>query len=86
MRRPPLAREALSLSPLVKARWTHSSGVERVPKVAAATQPHVILARRPAAERAPDARAGGFVAFLQIEVSIQDDGLVILDGAHAPVL
>jgi hypothetical protein len=56
MWRPPCARETLRLSPLVKARWAHASGVERIPLVAALAEPLVFFAGRPAAEWAADAR------------------------------
>jgi hypothetical protein len=56
MRRPIAAREALGLSPLVKAGWADASGVERIPHIAARTEPLVFFTGRPAAERAADAR------------------------------
>jgi hypothetical protein len=55
MRRPSAARETLGLSPLVKARGAHASGVKSVPLVAACAKPFVLFAGRPAAERAADA-------------------------------
>ena len=55
MRRPSTAREALGLSPLVKARLADASRVKRVPFVSADAKPLVLFARRPAAERAADA-------------------------------
>ena len=54
MRRPPGAREALGRFPLVEAGGANSPSVERVPRVAEATRPTVILAWRPTAERASD--------------------------------
>jgi hypothetical protein len=83
MRRPAGAQEALGLSPLVQARWAHSSGLEGVPFVSASTKPSVVLAGRPAAERAADAGAIGVEAFLFVEFAIHRDRLVILDGEHA---
>jgi hypothetical protein len=65
-----------------KTSGANTSRVARVPKVAAATRPTIILAWRPTAERAPNAR-GGIKAFLPIKVAIRDDGLAIFDGAHA---
>jgi hypothetical protein len=50
----------------MKTGGANSPGVERVPKVTAATRPTVILAGRPAAERAPDTGAGGSKAFLLV--------------------
>ena len=47
------------------------------------TGPEVVLAGRPAAERASYARAGRVEGFLLIEVAIQDIRLVIREGAHA---
>jgi len=49
------AREALGLSPVVKAGWAHASDVARVPIVPTGTEPFVIFARRPATERTADA-------------------------------
>jgi hypothetical protein len=43
----------------MEAGRAHSTRIERIPSVAAATNPLVILARRPSVERASDARAGG---------------------------
>jgi hypothetical protein len=74
MRRPSTTREALSLSPLVKAGRADASSVECVPLVATYAEPFVLLARRPAAERAADARTGGVVALLFVEFTIQNRG------------
>jgi hypothetical protein len=52
--------------------------------VAAGARPHVILAGRPAAERAADAWAGGVESFLLIRLAINNDRrLVVREGAHA---
>ena len=83
MRRPAATLEALGRSPLVKARQADASRVERVPEMAAGTRPHVILSRRPAAERATDARPGGVETFLLIRLAINNNRLVILNSAHA---
>ena len=48
----------------MEARWANASGVERIPFVPARARPEVILARRPAAERAPDARGFGLAGLL----------------------
>ena len=85
MWRPSAASKALSFSPLVQARGAHTSRVERVPRMLARAKPEVVLARRPPAERAPDARAGRSGALLLIRLAIQDDGgfrVVIRDCAH----
>ena len=58
----------------MEACRAHSSGVECVPEVAAATRPAVVLARRPPAERASYARAGRVEAFLPIKLAIQNNG------------
>ena len=60
--------------------------VEGIPLVAAGTKPLVLLAGRPAADRAPDARAGRVWALLLIGLTIQDSGLVIRVSTHAPIL
>jgi hypothetical protein len=86
MRRPAAAREALRLSPLVKASWAHSSRIERVPFVPAIAKPFVLFAGRPAAERAADAGTGRVEAFLLIRLAIQDIRLVMREGAHAQLL
>ena len=75
-------REALGRSPLMKTGGANSPGVERVPKVTAATRPTVILAGRPAAERAPGTGAGGSQAFLLIRLAIKDSGPHRLFGAN----
>jgi hypothetical protein len=41
------------------------------------------LAGRPAAQRASDARAGWIMALVLIGLAIQDNRLVIGEGAHA---
>jgi hypothetical protein len=56
MQRPTAAREALGFSPLMEARRTDTSSVEGVPFVSACAKPIVLLAGRPTAERAADAR------------------------------
>jgi hypothetical protein len=67
----------------MEARGADSPCIERVPFVSAFTKPSVFFAGRPAAERASDARAGGVEVLLLIGFTIHNDGLVILDGAHA---
>ena len=89
MRRPAAARKALGLSPLVQAGGADASRLERVPLMAALTRPEIVFAWRPAAERAPDTRAGRIMALLLIEVAIQNHGRfgsVIREGAHASIL
>ena len=66
----------------MEAGGAHSSGIECVPEVAAATRPMVVLARCPRAERAPDSRAGGVEALVLIRLAIHDDGLVTRKGAN----
>ena len=72
MRRPSAAREALGLSPLVKAGWAYASCVKRVPLVSAGTKPFVFFAGRPVAERTSDARVGWLVALVLIWFAIQN--------------
>ena len=84
MRRPPATLEALGRSPLMEARRAHSTRIERVPLVPAATSPLVILAGRPAAEWASNAWAGGVEAFRLIGFTINNNGrLVIRESGHA---
>lgn len=64
MRRPASTRETLGRSPVVEARWAHSSGIERVPLMSARAEPVVFLAGRPAALRAADARRSRRAEFL----------------------
>ena len=74
VRNPSAAREALGLSPLVKARWADASRVESVPLVSAGAEPFIFLAGRPTAKRAADARTRWLpVAF---ESAIQHGGIV----------
>jgi hypothetical protein len=71
MRRPAGARKALGFSPLVEAGRADSSRRERVPFKSASAKPFVFLARRPAAQWAADARAGGVLALLFVELAIR---------------
>jgi hypothetical protein len=59
---------------MVEAGGAHSSRIERVPLMTAATRPEVLLAGRPAAERTSNAGAGEVGALLLIGLSIQDHG------------
>jgi len=68
MRRPASARKALRFSPLVQACRADASRVERVPLVSAGAEPFVLFARRPAAERTADARAGCVSVSLNVAV------------------
>jgi hypothetical protein len=68
------AREALGLSPLVQVGWADASSVKGVPRIAAGAEPLVLLAGRPSAERAADARAGRIVFLLLIKFVIQNCG------------
>jgi hypothetical protein len=73
----------------METRGAHSSRIERVPLMTAATKPAVLLAGRPAAERRSNAGAGRVEAFLLIKLAIQDHGRfggAIREGAHAPLL
>jgi hypothetical protein len=70
--RPAATEEALRLSSLVDTRRAHSSGIERIPLIAAGASPDVFLAGRPAAARASDARRGWIVALLFFEFAIQN--------------
>ena len=58
-------------APLVEARRAHASAIERVPLIAAGSRPAVVIAGRPAAEWAADARAGRVVALLLLRLPIQ---------------
>ncbi len=69
----------------MKARGADSPGVERVPFMPTIAGPAVFLARRPTAEWASDARAGGFVALVLNRLAI-NNRLVIFDGTHASIL
>jgi hypothetical protein len=84
MRRPRLAREALRRGPLAQARRANSTGIKRVPFIPTGARPAVVLAGRPAAERASNARAGRIEALLLIRLAIQDRR-VIREDAHDPI-
>jgi hypothetical protein len=71
------AREALRLTPLMETGWADTSRVKAVPLVAAGAKPLVLIAGRPAAERAPDARAGGVAAFVESGVAVDDGARTI---------
>src|SRR5260370_17677345 len=72
MHRPPSAGKTLGLGPLAKAGGANSSRVERIPRVVASTRPVIVLAGRPTAKRATDARAWRVKAFLFIGLAIQN--------------
>lgn len=82
MRRPATAREALGLSPLMHASRADASRLERVPLEGALAEPFVFFARRPAAERAANALAGGVAALVESGVAV-DYGS---GGKHARIL
>jgi len=73
VQRPAATRKALGLTPLVQAGWADASGIERVPFMSAGTRPEVFFAGRPAAERAADARLGGFATLLFLNLAIQNN-------------
>ena len=77
VRRPPLVREALGFSPLVQAGWADASGVKGIPSATAGAEPLVLPARRPAAERAPNAGAGGIKGFLLIWLAVDYEGSLV---------
>lgn len=63
----------------MKTGGAHSSGIERIPLMPAATRPQVVLAQRPAAKRTSDARSAWFLALLLLDLAVQyNQGL---DGA-----
>jgi hypothetical protein len=66
-------------------RRADSSGFEGVPEMATVTSPEIVLAGRPTAERAPDARAGRVEPLLLIQNNGRF-GRVTREGAHVPVL
>jgi hypothetical protein len=84
--RPLFTGEALRRSPLMEAGGAYPASVEGVPLIAATTRPAVILAGRPAAERAPNARTGRVEAFLLFGLAINNNRGVIREGAHARLL
>ena len=71
MRRPAATRQTLSFSPLMQAGGADTSCVERVPLIAASAEPSVLFARRPATQRAADARIRWLPALLRVEFAIQ---------------
>jgi hypothetical protein len=83
VRRPSTAREALGFSPLVQAGWAHASCIERVPFTAAGAKPLVLLAGRPAAERALDARRFRLAGLLIVQkLPVWNDDRIISDRTH----
>ena len=70
----------------MKTGGAHSSRVERIPFMAAATRPAVVLAGRPTTEWASNAWAGRVEAFLLIKLAVRDNRLVMREGAHTPLL
>ena len=68
----------------MQARWADASRVERVPFVTAGARPQIVLAGRPTAERAADARwfrSAGFLLFLSL--ALWNDDRVVGDRTHA---
>ena len=65
MRRPASASKTLGCSPLLKASWAHAARVEAVPIEATGAEPVVFFPRRPAAQRASDARPGCITALIE---------------------
>jgi hypothetical protein len=87
MQRPSGAQEALRLSPSLEACRAYPSRLESVPLIAARAEPLVVLAGRPAAQGAADARAGGVEALLFIQFVINNNGgLIVREGTHASIL
>jgi len=84
--RPLLTGEALRRSPLMEAGGAYPASVEGVPLIAATTRPAVILAGRPAAEWAPNARTERVEAFLLFGLAINNNRGVTREGAHARLL
>jgi hypothetical protein len=70
----------------VEASRADSPRVERVPLVAAGARPAVVLAWRPAAEWASNAGAGRVEALLLVKLAIQDNRLMMREGAHAAIM
>jgi len=68
----------------MEAGGADASGIERVPLMPAGAEPLVVLAGRPAAERAADAGAIGAEALVLVEVVIQNN--VVRERAHAQIL
>src|SRR5579871_3308278 len=87
VRRPSAAWEALSLSPLVKASWADASSIERIPRMTALAEPLVLFTRRPAAQRAADARwfrLAGLLLFLKL--AVWNDDRIVSDPTHAAIM
>ena len=84
--RPLLTGEALRRSPLMEASGAYPASVEGVPLIAATARPAVIVAGRPAAEWAPNARTGRVEAFLLFGLAINNNRGVIREGVHARLL
>jgi hypothetical protein len=68
----------------VKTRGANTSGVERVPFVAAGTRPFVLFAGRPAAQRAADARRFGLAGLLIfLKLALWNYDRIVSDRIHA---
>jgi len=81
MQRPSAAREALSFSPLVQASWADASRFEGIPLIAARAKPFV---RRPAAERAADARLFRLDwLFIFLKLAFWNKNRIVRDRSHA---
>lgn len=71
----------MGFTPLVQAGWADSRSVECIPLLPAGAEPLVIFARRPAAERAADARGAGVLFFLK--PALWNDDWIVRDRTHA---
>jgi hypothetical protein len=74
VRRPSGAREALGLSPMVKAGWADTSRIEGIPLIAAGAEPFVFLAGRTLAWGADAGVGRTTYHLLLVEFFIQNNG------------
>jgi hypothetical protein len=70
MRRPTTTRQTRGHFPLIHAPRTNSSSIKSVPHISAGTLPAAFLARRPAAQRAPNERPRGIRPLFRIRSSV----------------
>ena len=70
----------------MKAGRADPAGIECVPLMAAGAGPDIVLAGRPSAERAADARAGRIGVFLVAGFAIDDGRRIVSNRDHARYL
>ena len=71
----------------MQAGWADPASVEGVSFMPTGAKPLVVLARRPAAERAADARGFGLTGFLVfLKLAVWSDDRVVRNRSHVAII